>query len=98
MKIYISGKITGLPEEEAIANFQVAEDIIRKMGHEPINPLKIHPEGLSWNEYMLKDIKILLTLTESDGFYVMKNYIDSKGARIEYKIAREQNLKLFFEK
>ncbi len=43
MKIYISGKISGLPLEEARDKFQLAENRLRMGGYEPVNPLKINP-------------------------------------------------------
>ena len=37
-KIYISGKITGLPVREAIAKFRSAAEKIRRFGFEPVSP------------------------------------------------------------
>lgn len=39
-KIYISGKITGLPIDEVISKFQAAEAKIRRFGFEPVSPLR----------------------------------------------------------
>lgn len=99
MKIYISGKITGLPIEDAKAMFQAAEDHLNLsyLAHnvEVINPMKIdHNHGLSWEEYMREDIYALLGC---DGVYMLKNWEDSKGARVEYAIAKELNLTVQYE-
>ena len=102
MKIYISGKITGLPLEEAQALFQAAEDAI--ISSEmfnltskaiPINPMKIeHNHGQSWEEYMREDIYALLGC---DAIYMLNNWGESRGARLEYAIAKEIGLVISFE-
>lgn len=99
MKIYISGKITGLPLEEAQALFQEAEDHLNESlkAHNPevINPMKIeHNHGQSWEEYMREDIYALLGC---DSIYMMKNWGESRGARLEYAIAKEVGIVILFE-
>lgn len=42
-KIYISGKITGLPVQEAIAKFRSAAEKIRRFGFEPGQPVRQRP-------------------------------------------------------
>jgi hypothetical protein len=95
-KIYISGKITGLPIEEARYNFAVAEKRLRSIGYEPINPMMEVPynPNWTWNDYMIKDIKILLNC---DGIYMLYNWKDSKGARIEHNIAVETDKIIIYE-
>ena len=94
MRIYISGKITGLPWEEALKKFQEAEDYLNgKYGYlqvEPINPTKIKqiPEA-TWAQCMKEDIGELLNC---DGIFMLKGWGESKGARIEHGIARELKL------
>ena len=99
MKIYISGKISGLPLEEAQNLFQEAEDHLNESlkAHNPevINPMKIeHNHGQSWEEYMREDIYALL---HCDAIFMMKNWEDSRGARLEYAIAKELNLVISFQ-
>ena len=38
MKIYISGKMRGLPEEESRKLFKAAENYLIELGHDVINP------------------------------------------------------------
>lgn len=87
MKIYIAGKITGLPLEVAKYNFALTENYLLELGHEPINPLTktSEIEGKSWAEYMAEDF---LLLYDCDAIYLMSNWQESKGARIEQFIAQ----------
>jgi hypothetical protein len=85
MKVYISGKITGLPFQEARANFDAAELNLFCKGHEPVNPMTLpHNHEGEWEDYMALDIA---ELTKCDAIYMLKNWHDSHGARLELKIA-----------
>ena len=92
MKCYISGKISGLPTEQVTAKFRQAELQIRAFGHEPVNPLYngVDKEA-RWNEHLVADIALLL---ECDAIYLLKDWQDSKGARIENNIAEECGLEI----
>lgn len=94
MKIYISGKISGLTPEEFEHNFAEAEKVIKAHGHEPINPIKILPfdEKYIWQDYMRADIKALM---DCEAVYALKNHTDSKGAMIEVKLARDLGMKVY---
>lgn len=94
MKIYISGKITGLDLKDALANFEKAETELVAKGFEPINPMKkvSEQQGKTWKEYMLADIEILW---DCEAIYMLDNWKDSKGARIELAIAKELDLEIF---
>ena len=95
MKIYISGKITGLPFPEVVAKFQSAEELLDELDLVPVNPLK---NGLTknhaWVEHMVRDIEMLLAC---DAIYMLDNWVDSKGARIEKNIADEVGMDIWFE-
>lgn len=91
-KWYISGKITGSPANNVVEKFARAEEQVKAFGHEPISPLN---NGLGmeedWNEHILADIKLLL---ECDAIYLLKDWQDSKGARIECFVAQECGLEI----
>lgn len=96
MKIYIAGKITGLPLEEAQANFQVIEDMLNQWNMEVVNPMKLpHNHDKEWSSYMKECISALL---ECDGIWRLDNCKDSKGAKLELKIAKSIGLHLFSNK
>lgn len=85
MKIYISGKITGLPIEEVEDNFYNVQNRLEDAGFKVVNPLN---NGLSfddkWEDHMKEDIKLLM---ECNTIYLLSNWKDSKGAKIERDIA-----------
>lgn len=99
MKIYISGKITGLTYQEAFSKFEKAENKVLAEILEidkVINPMRIHPRfpERAWEEYMAIDIAELLYC---DAVYMLKCWGQSKGGRVEYAIAKELGMKIFFE-
>lgn len=95
--IYISGQITGLVLKEAKANFDQAEALLLEKGYKPLNPLKVNPplSSKSWKEYMLEDIAQLFNC---EGIFLLDNWQDSKGARIEQFIAQEMGMMILTEK
>lgn len=94
--IYISGKITGLEESEVIKKFEVAEKRLREIGFTNIiNPVTIeHLHDKTWESYILKDIEVLF---KCSSIYMLIDWYDSKGARIEYAIARETAKNIFYQ-
>lgn len=85
MKVYISGKITGLPFEEVEDNFYHAQNRLEEEGFEVVNPLENGlPREAEWHEHVKADIRLLL---ECDTIYLLENWKESKGARIERDIA-----------
>lgn len=96
MKVYISGKITGLDLNEARQLFDQGAAEVAAMGYTPMNPMELVPEqaGWDWKDYMLKDIEILF---DCKGIYMLNNWGDSKGARIERAIAMEHGLEVIFQ-
>jgi|688.fasta_scaffold167701_4 hypothetical protein len=94
-KIYLSGKITGLTYEQAFDKFAKAEKTASTLAKEVINPMTLnHNHDKSWESYMLEDIKYLFNC---DSIFMINNWDESKGARIEYFIAREMKIEIFFE-
>lgn len=101
-KVYISGKITGLPIDEAKRNFKNCADYLRDEGYEVVNPMELPEheailamdemelvEDGKWYLHMKADIKAMM---DCDSIFVMLNYTESKGAMIEYKLAMELGL------
>lgn len=91
MRIYISGPMTGKPDLNRPAfNAKAAE--LRALGHEVVNPAEL-PEipGGTWHDYMKADIKLLL---ECDAIYMLPGWVGSKGAALEYDIARDLGMEI----
>ncbi len=95
MKIYISGKITGLPIEEATALFTAAKILLEKQSHEVINPMELpHNHDKSWANYMREDIAALVTC---DAIFMLDNWFESAGAQIELQLAVDLSITHYFE-
>ena len=95
MKIYISGKVSGLKKEDVIRRFGNAESLLTEIGFDVVNPLK---NGLDfnapWDEHMVRDIKLLFSC---DAVFMMDGWLDSTGAQIEYDIATRMGKTIWFE-
>lgn len=95
MKTYISGQITGLPLNEALKHFGNAENLLKSQGLKVVNPLTHnHNNGGKWEEYILEDIKLLF---QCQAIYMLHNWQQSKGARIEHAIAKELNIPITYQ-
>ncbi|MCP3682106.1 MAG: DUF4406 domain-containing protein [bacterium] len=98
-RIYLSGKITGLRYEDAKVLFEQAEkELIKKEWTQAsiVNPMKIQfcIDCKSWEQIMVEDIKHLLFC---DSIYMLRNWGSSRGARIEYAIAKEMKKTIIFQ-
>lgn len=96
-KIYISGKISGLPREEYLAKFDLAEKRLLSEGYEVINPARTNdtlPKSTSYQQYM--DMSMLM-LSMCDGIYMLDGWRDSPGATREYEWAEEHKLKIRYQ-
>lgn len=94
MKIYISGKITGI-EDEAFKLFEIAENKLKLHGYEVVNPMKLpHNHDKSWESYMKECIVALMSC---DTIYMLSNYYMSKGAFLEIGLAKELGIMVIYE-
>jgi hypothetical protein len=96
LKIYISGKISGLDPKVAKKKFDDAEIYLKSTGFEVINPMNFG-EGdpnKTWKDYMIEDINMLF---DCDGIYMLDNWGNSKGARVERAIAIELCLQITYQ-
>lgn len=85
MRIYISGKISGLDPEEVRRTFTEAEEFLRSLGLEVVSPLD---NGLAadapWISHMCRDIEML---HGCDAIYMTEGWHGSTGACLEYDFA-----------
>lgn len=100
-KIYVSGQISGLGEPDFTEKFRRAAQDVADHGYIPVNPIEVIPncQGQcesgesfsngsyrhSWKCYMKWDI---IALLESDAIIMLDNWINSRGSRLERKIAQ----------
>jgi hypothetical protein len=100
MKVYISGKISGLSKYEYLNNFDVAECTLR-FEHDVVtvyNPTDLRPLfGLDWYWcYMVVDLYYMIL--KADTIYLLSNWHDSKGAKIELFFAILFRKKVYLER
>ncbi|RGR52145.1 DUF4406 domain-containing protein [Phocaeicola plebeius] len=86
IKCYNSGKIGGLSYLQAYKNFENADQEISAMGFTPVNPiiLGLKPSRPYWM-HMVWDI---LLLSRCGHIYLQQNWKSSRGARIEFRVAK----------
>ena len=97
MRIYISGKITGLDKRNYMQHFSNAEIRLTEKGHSVINPAAVNsmlPEDTDYDEYMKMS---MLMLSFCDTIYMLNNYKESLGAMKEYQYAWEHGYTIMFE-
>ena len=96
MKVFISGKITGLPFEETVAKFAAAEQKLREIGAQPINPLKLGiPKTASTDEALPHCFK---AMAHCQAIFFLKDSINqSRGCEAEMKEAQRLRLDVFWE-
>ena len=92
MKVYISGKISGMPLKTAKKKFSKSEEYLKKQGYFPVNPIGTGER--TWKEYLIEDIALLF---DCDAIYMQKDWGQSRGSRIEYEVAKELGLLIMFE-
>lgn len=94
-RCYNSGKITGLSDLDYILNFLDADDEIKQLGYNPISPLDKNMQGnIPWWLHITLDVMLLLTCRTA---YFQRNWKDSRGARIEHRIAKFFRMKIIYQ-
>lgn len=101
-KIYIAGKMTGLPGNNWEAFFN-KEKVLASAGWDPINPARMdkevgmEPENMgeySYEECAGRDIEVLRTC---QAIYMMEGWQFSKGACWERALAKYWGIKRYYE-
>lgn len=95
MRVYISGKMTGLDKMRFKLLFMKAEKELLAQGHDPINPARLSDFNLTYAEFMAIDGELLRLC---DAIYLLENWQDSNGAKVEKEYAESLGLKIMYEK
>jgi len=94
--IYVSGPVTN--NKNATEQFEDADKFIRKIGHIPLNPIRIDPphpfKKDKWLYYMRKSIELLM---KSDAIYLLSGWEKSSGAKIEFDLCVKLGIPIYFE-
>lgn len=83
-RAYSSGAISSIDIQDAYVNFKKSELVLRKAGYIPVNPMEIHPDNLTYIEYIFRD---LVELATCGTIYMQPNWKQSTGAKIELTFA-----------
>lgn len=83
--VYICGKVTGLRYTEAVQHFNDAEQMLRLRGYKTVNPVTLMPETTPWSAAMR--ICMIAMIKYCDKIYLLPNWEDSAGARVEKNLA-----------
>ena len=95
MKIFISGRISGINKKIAEGLFEQAEKFLADQGHTPINPMRMATiEGDSDDDNAVARIRHLFSC---EAIFMLPNWGQCREARIQYQIAREMALKVLFQ-
>lgn len=91
--IYIAGPMTGYPEWNYPA-FTAAAAALRGMGHTVVSPHELHDDDMTrpFDWYLRRDLK---ALCDCDAIALLPGWVDSRGATLEYQVARGLELKVY---
>ena len=92
MKVYIIGKITGLPREYVVEKFRKAELKLQGAGMIVVNPVNLVPEETTWNAAMRTCIGALV---KCDAVALCGDWHKSEGGKLEAEIALQLDLITF---
>lgn len=98
MKIYIAGKVTGLKPTEYGLKFGYTASKLRKRGHSIINPVPMLSD-VFWGEFSHADLMHICysAIDVCDAVYMLKNWTDSRGAKLEHEYALKNGKKIYYE-
>lgn len=85
MKVYVSGPMSGI-EEENFPAFHAAARALRMLGYEVVNPAEFDTdvagldESARWIKFLKADIKALM---DCEGIVMLPGWEQSQGAKLE---------------
>lgn len=94
MKVYISGKISGLPIEDVRAKFDKAKQWLLSRGYEPVSPLDNECSSECWYDQMNA---CFAQLKHCQAIYLLADWKASPGAICEYHSALRSGKQMIFE-
>lgn len=93
MKVYISGKVTGLPEGDTFVKFSQAAFWLKSRGYEVVNPLDLCSPNWEHGHCMRVCLR---ALTECDALCLLSDWGDSVGACTEYFVAHSLGMRIMY--
>lgn len=96
-KVYLSGKINGLGEDEYRDNFaQAAMDALAFFPGEQVtivNPATLPAIHNTWADYLLRD---LMLLKDCDAIVMLPDWVESNGAKVEHAFAEGMGIEIHY--
>ena len=99
MKIYISGKISGMNRFRSKLLFRNAQRYLEGKGYEVINPWKnqdIQDVVDMGGDYTAILLECLNVLGSCDAIYMLDNFMESRGAKAEHAFAIACGIKVYY--
>lgn len=95
-RVYVSGKITGLDEQECRQHFAEAVALLEAQGHIVFDPWDAHDlyGPIDYDKMMNIDLAIM---ESCDAIYMLTGWEDSPGARREKGRAEWHDLEVLYE-
>jgi hypothetical protein len=90
MKIYVIGPVTG-HDDLNVPAFEKARLMLSEAGYRPLIPHDFVAEDADWQQAMRRSIE---TLAKADGVAYLDGWQKSRGARIEWKLARDLGIEV----
>lgn len=95
LKVYIAGKITGEELSPCMQKFAQAEQKLRNMGAQPVNPFKLGiPHHFTFEQSKPFNFK---ALRYCSAIFMLSDYVNSPGAAEEMDEAQRLGLDVFYE-
>lgn len=91
VRVYVIGPVTGIPGGN-LWEFERARDVLEGAGYEAEIPHDSIPEGTPWGEAMRRSVR---RLTYADAVVYLDGTAQSRGARLERKLARSLGVPVF---
>jgi hypothetical protein len=85
-RVYIAGRVTGLEYDDYYFEFYCAEKQLEFKGYEVVNPVRFCKVHWGWKRCMT--VCLFHLIFRCNKVYMLAGWEQSRGARIEYKIAR----------
>ncbi len=92
-KIYIAGKVTGLPYGDVKQKFRAAENQLHEQGYQVVNPTELY-QGTDWDGVMNV---CLNALADCDAIYMLTDWANSRIATLEHTKALELRIPIHFQ-
>lgn len=96
MRVYISGKVTGLFRMDYAPKFAAARSAVADRGHDPCCPVHDinHPQADRSREAIVR--RCLAALLACDAILMLHDWRDSPGAREELELALKIGIPVFY--